>query len=63
MTIPEMKYQDESGFMCRSDLSDMDKLILDFEYNKEGIKQYFPQMYYCLLAVKDKYKQGYRLIK
>lgn len=58
-----MEYDCEGDFMCRNDLSDMDKLMLDFEWNKERIMEHFPQMYYCLLAIKDKYKQGYKLVK
>lgn len=50
-------------FMARRDLSDLDKLILEFEYHKDEIRKHFPQLYYCMLAIKDMYKCGYKLLK
>lgn len=55
--------KDKYEFMCRESISDFEKLILCFEVDKERLKQYFPQMYYCVLAIKDKKKQGYDLLK
>lgn len=50
-------------FMARQDLSDLDKLILEFEYHKDEIQKHFPQLYYCMLAIKDMNKCGYKLLK
>lgn len=53
----------EYAFMRDDTISDLDKLLMDFELHKDDVKKYFPQLYYCLLAVKDKHKTGYRLMK
>ena len=53
---------ENEDFMVRADISDLDKLMLDFEFHKDALKSAFPQLYYCLLAIKDKYKTGYKLL-
>ncbi len=38
-------------------MSDDEKLAYVFEnINKDKLKEYFPELYYCLLAFSDRYK-------
>lgn len=37
------------------DMSDEEKAVYIFENNKEEIRKKFPDLYYCLLAIANKY--------
>lgn len=37
-------------------MTDEEKAVYIFENSKEEIKKRFPELYYCLLGIADKYK-------
>lgn len=40
------------------DMTDEEKAVYIFENNKEKIKKGFPDLYYCLLAIANKYARA-----
>ena len=53
---------DNQDILSRNNLSDIEKLMLIFESDKESIKKNNPELYYVLLSIKDDLKIGYKFI-
>lgn len=50
--------------LVKNNVSDIYKLLAIFEIEKDSIKQYHPELYYALLAIRDDVKhQGYKFEK
>lgn len=61
MNNNELDY--DRQIMSDPTLDDMEKLYLEFNLHKDEIKKASPSIYYCILAILDKSKQGYRFTK